>query len=77
MTPIFMILPILLYSFAFIIGFINFINPRWMWKTFESWKATKEPSVTFFRFRRITGLIVMVLITIVAFFPYVMSRIYP
>ena len=77
MTPIFLILPILLYIFAFTIALINVINPRWMWKTFESWKATKEPSLVFFRIRRIIGLVVMILIAIVAFYPYIMSRIYP
>jgi hypothetical protein len=31
----------------FVMGLLNAINPRMMWKTFDSWKATKEPTATF------------------------------
>jgi hypothetical protein len=64
----------LFYAFIFLTGLINAINPRFMWKTFESWKATKEPTETYFRVRRIQGVVVMIIISIVAFGPYVMSR---
>jgi hypothetical protein len=45
----------------FVIGLINFINPKLMWKLLESWKATKEPSKLYFIMRRIGGLIFMVI----------------
>jgi len=66
-----------MYFLIFIIGLINAINPKRMWNKFESWKATKEPSNVFFLGRRISGIIVMFLITGVALFPYIMSRINP
>jgi hypothetical protein len=77
MHRIFMILPMLLYLFIFIVGLLNAINPRWMWETFESWKATKEPTKVFFRVRRISGVVTMIIISCVALFPYMMSRLHP
>ena len=41
----------------FVIGLINLINPKFMWKLLESWKATKEPSKLYFIMRRIGGLV--------------------
>ena len=35
--------------------------PKWCWKTFESWKAVKEPSKAYFLRRRIEGIIGMVI----------------
>jgi ABC-type phosphate transport system permease subunit len=60
------VIPYIIFGIFFITGLINFINPRLMWNMTESWKATKEPPKSFFIFRRIIGLIVM-LIPIVFF----------
>ncbi|TGE40218.1 hypothetical protein E4K67_02190 [Desulfosporosinus fructosivorans] len=43
----------------FFTGLINFINPRFMWKIHEEWKATKEPPKSLFIIRRIIGFIIM------------------
>ena len=43
----------------FVVGLINLINPKFMWKLLEGWKATKEPSKIYFIMRRIGGLILM------------------
>jgi len=37
------------------IAISNVINPRFMWKITESWKATKEPQDSYFMIRRIAG----------------------
>tara|TARA_Y100001933_G_scaffold256450_1_gene301145 strand:- start:710 stop:916 length:207 start_codon:yes stop_codon:yes gene_type:complete len=58
MLPIF---HLLIVGAVFLIGLLNAINPRIMWKHFESWKAKKEPSPVFFLVRRIMGVIVMVI----------------
>ncbi len=71
------IIPMMIYGIIFTIGLINAINPRFMWGKFESWKATKEPTETFFLIRRIGGVVVMIIITVIALFPYIMSIRYP
>ena len=43
------------YIIIFVIGLINAIAPKWYWKTFESWKATKEPTKGYFITNRILG----------------------
>lgn len=43
-----------------------------MWKVFESWKATSEPSEAYFRLRRIGGLISLILITLIMLGPTIM-----
>lgn len=62
MPGIAIILPIILYSIIFIVGLINAINPWWAWRTFESWKAKKEPTQTYFVVRRIGGIVAMLII---------------
>ncbi|TGE39403.1 hypothetical protein E4K67_05650 [Desulfosporosinus fructosivorans] len=37
------------------IAMSNAINPRFMWKITESWKATKEPQASYFMIRRVAG----------------------
>lgn len=41
------------------IGFalINAVNPYWAWKITDSWRATKEPTQSYFIFRRIGGIV--------------------
>ncbi len=64
----------LIYAIIFIIGLLNIICPRFMWRIFESWKATKEPTNTYFLMRRIAGIIAIVIIIALVLFPYLMSK---
>lgn len=63
---------IALYAFIFVSGLVNALYPKLMWGIFESWKAVKEPPKEFFIVRRISGIVVMILITAIALFPYIM-----
>lgn len=69
MFRIMSILPKIIIGIIFISGLINAINPRFFWEKFESWKAKKEPSQTYFMVRRISGVIAMVVSAIMLFFP--------
>ena len=63
---------IIVYIFYIIIfssGLVNAIAPKWFWKTFESWKATKEPTKTYFITKRISGIIIMIVIAVIALAP--------
>lgn len=42
---------------------------KWFWKTFESWKATKEPTKAYFITKRISGIIIMLVIAVIALAP--------
>ena len=68
------VIPIIILGFIFVNGLINAINPRIMWKVFESWRATKEPTNTYFIARRITGIIAMIIVAGVFLFPHLMSK---
>ena len=57
------------FSILFIVCLLEALFPRWCWKTFESWKATKEPSNAYFLQRRIAGIIGMVVIAAIALAP--------
>ena len=46
---------------VFAAGLVEALFPKWCWKTFESWKAVKEPSKAYFLRRRIEGIIGMVI----------------
>jgi|GEM_PF-1584133 len=65
----------IIYLSIFVIALINVINPRFMWKVFESWKATSEPSSAYFFWRRIGGLVALILITLVMLGPTIMHMI--
>jgi uncharacterized membrane protein len=39
------------------IALLNAVNPYFAWRITESWKATKEPTQSYFLLRRIMGLI--------------------
>lgn len=54
------------FVILFILCLLEALFPRWCWKTFESWKATKEPSNAYFLQRRIAGIIGMVVIAAIA-----------
>lgn len=65
---------IIILALIFIYGLLNALIPKMMWKTFESWKATKEPTKTYFITRRITGVIIMVIVVSIFLFPHIMSK---
>ncbi len=69
-----LIFPLIIIGFIFIIGLLNAINPKLLWKTFESWKATKEPTDAYFISRRIVGIIIMIIVFAMFLFPYIMSK---
>lgn len=66
---IFTIIVSIFYVIIFSIGLVNVIAPKWCWKTFGSWKATKEPTKTYFLTRRISGIVVMIIIAAIALAP--------
>jgi len=68
------IIPMIILGFIFLQGLLNAINPKLTWKIFESWKATKEPTNTFFVSRRILGIVAMVIVVGIFLFPYLMSK---
>ncbi len=71
MAPTFLFfIPIILFSIPIlIIIIINILNPRLLWEKFEKWKATSEPSETFFITRRILSIVALVVLLIFLTFP--------
>lgn len=69
-----LIFPLIFMAIIFIIGLLNVVCPKLLWKTFESWKATKEPSDAYFISRRIAGIIIIVIVFAMFLFPYIMSK---
>lgn len=63
------------YIIIFAIGLVNAFAPKWFWKTFESWKATKEPTKAYFITKRISGIIIMIVIAVIALAPTLISYI--
>lgn len=61
------------YIILFIGCFVNMIASKWYWRTFESWKATKEPSKTYFLTKRLLGIMGMIIISAIALFPTLMA----
>ena len=57
------------YVIVFLLGLVNAIAPKWCWKTFESWKATKEPTKAYFLRKRIFGIIIIIVIAVIALAP--------
>lgn len=57
---------------ALILLLISAINPRYMWKKFESWKSTSEPSDAFFMSRRITSIIGIIILLLILLGPRIM-----
>jgi len=64
----------IIMSIIFINGLINVINPRFMWEKFESWKAVKEPSKSYFNMRRIGGIFAIIVSIGMVIYPYLMSK---
>lgn len=61
-----------IYVFIFVVCLINIINPRYLWETFESWKAKSEPMDAYFKTRRIGSIIALLLITLIMIGPTIM-----
>ena len=59
----------IVFIILFIACLLEALFPRWCWKTFESWKATQEPSNAYFLRRRIAGIIGMVVIAAISLAP--------
>ena len=57
------------FVILFIACLLEVLFLKWCWKTFESWRATKEPSKAYFLQRRIAGIIGMVIIAAIALAP--------
>jgi len=57
----------------FLAGLVSAVAPKWLWKTFSSWKATKEPSKAYFLVQRISGVFIMIIVAAIALFPTLIS----
>jgi hypothetical protein len=68
------IIPMIILVLIFLQGLLNAINPKLLWKIFESWKATKEPPNSYFLSRRIFGIVSMLIVVAIFLFPYLMSK---
>ena len=74
---VFSVVVFVFYAVAFLCGLANAAAPRWCWKTFESWKATKEPSKAYFLTKRIAGIVLMVVAAAAAVLPTIMAHLHP
>ena len=72
-TTISSIFTFLIYTIIFVCCLLQALFPKWCWKNLESWKATKEPSKTYFLTKRVIGIIGMVLIAAIALAPTLIS----
>ncbi len=68
-----MVYQLTIIGLIFTITLLNVICPKLMWKTFESWKATKEPSNAYFISRRIIGIIIITVLLAISLLPYIMG----
>ena len=68
------VISFVLLGVIFFNGLLNLINPKMMWKTFEGWKATGEPSNTFFIMRRIGGAAAVLAVVCLLLLPWILSR---
>ncbi len=68
-----MVYQLTIIGLIFTIALLNVICPKLMWKTFESWKATKEPSNAYFISRRIIGIIIITVLLAMSLLPYIMG----
>lgn len=68
-----MVYQLTIIGLIFTIALLNVICPKLMWKTFESWKATKEPSNAYFISRRIIGSIIITVLLAISLLPYIMG----
>lgn len=68
------IIPMIILGLIFLQGLLNAISPKFLWKIFESWKATKKPINSYFLSRRIFGIVSMLIVVAIFIFSYFMSK---
>lgn len=61
-------------SFLFVSCLLEALFPKWCWKTFESWKAAKEPSKVYFLRKRVSGVIGMIVVAAIALAPTLIAH---
>ncbi len=59
----------MIYLIIFVACLLQGLFPKWCWKVFESWKATKEPTKSYFLKKRIMAIIGLVIIIAIALAP--------
>ena len=60
---------ILFFIMWFGIAVANIINPRWIWKLTQSWKAFREPPRGYFMLQRLWAIIMLAIgLAFVSFF---------
>lgn len=57
------------FAAIFTVCLVNALFPKWCWKIFESWKASKEPSKTYFLRQRLEGIAGMIIIAALVLTP--------
>lgn len=68
------IIPEVILGVIFLQGLINAVNPKFLWRIFEGWKAVQEPTNSYFLSRRLVGIVSMLIIAALFLFPYLMSK---
>jgi len=63
------------FTVIFVLCLVNAVAPKWCWRTFESWKANKEPTEAYFLSRRISSIIFMIIIAAIALAPSLIAAI--
>lgn len=66
---VFSMIVFIFFAVIFAVCLLEALFPKWCWETFESWKATKEPSKAYFLMKRISGIIGMIIIAVIALSP--------
>ena len=69
----FSVIVIICFIILFVGCAVNAFAPKWCWKTFESWKAKEEPTAAYFLVKRISGIIGMIVIAVIALMPTVIA----
>ena len=63
----------IIFGVLFLLGLIETIAPRYTWRLFESWKAKSEPSKAYFFMRRLGGIVLILILVFIWFFPQIMG----
>lgn len=66
----------LFYLALFVVFLVNAIAPKWWWRTFDSWKATEEPSKIYFLTKRIVAIVGAIVIAASVFLPIFIAHFY-
>ena len=65
------VVTLILMAVLIVICIANIVDPHWVWKKFQSRKATKEPEEMYFRSKRLSSIIGLVMITVFVLLPTV------